>query len=61
MMISSQKDLELDRLAHRLQVVRELIRERQLGVWARDHWKTVERRLERQWEMLNNMIARNDS
>lgn len=48
----SQKHREIDQLAHRLQVVRELSRSNRLGAWARDHWRTVERQLERKWQFL---------
>jgi hypothetical protein len=48
----SQQHREIDQLAHRLQVVRELSRSNRLGAWARDHWRTVERQLERKWQFL---------
>lgn len=50
----AQKSIELERLARRLQVVRDLAKEPTLGVWAYTHWRTVERRLERQWQFITN-------
>jgi hypothetical protein len=52
----SQRDFEIDQLAHRLEIVRELTRSRQLGAWARDHWRTVERQLERKWQFLKTDV-----
>lgn len=50
--MTNQYDRELWLLSNRLNVVRDLLRERAVSSWALDYWRTVEGQLERKWDLL---------
>lgn len=54
--MTNQYDRELYLLSSRLNTVRVLLRERAYSTWALDYWRSVERQLERRWNLMSSGI-----